>query len=87
MIINLNEKDYEIKYVCRMSDEPLKFGFGIKITEEIWGELKEKKDFKVGEIYCKITDEIDVGDRTWFIFVPEDEVKFVKKFKGTILNI
>ncbi len=85
--IYVNEKEYKINFICKMSDEPIKFGFGIKISEEIWRELKENKEFKAGEIKCKITDEIDVGNMTWFVFEPENEEKFIGNFKGSISNI
>ncbi len=70
-----------------MSDEPLKFGFGIKITEDLWRDLKESKEFKTEDMDCKITDEIDIGDTTWFVFLPKDGKKFMKKFADSIPNI
>jgi len=85
--IILNGKEYEIKQVCKMSDEPLKFAIGIKITEDLWRDLKESKEFKAEEIECKITDEIDIGDTTWFVFLPKDGKKFLKKYADSILNI
>ncbi len=87
MKIILNGKEYEIKQVCKMSDEPLKFAIGIKITEDIWRDLKESKEFKAEDIECKITDEIDIGDTTWFVFLPKDGKKFLKKYADSILNI
>jgi len=68
------EKEY-----CIMSEEPPKFGIGIKITEPIWSRLKEGKILFADGNECHITDEIDIGDRTWFVFSFKNN-KIAKKY-------
>jgi len=65
--IELGEIKTEMDY-CVMSEDPIKFGIGIKITDPLWTKIKKEKKFLFDHIEAKITDEIDIGDRTWFIF-------------------
>ncbi|MGC8672186.1 MAG: hypothetical protein ACP5TO_01600 [Thermoplasmata archaeon] len=78
MKIQVKGKEFETD-ICKMSDNPLKLGIGIKITDPIWSILKEEKKFKIDENECIITDEVDIGDRTWYVFIFKNS-KMAKKY-------
>lgn len=78
MKIQIEEKE-EDRNICIMSEEPARFGIGIKITDPAWTILKESKKLFVEGNECHITDEVDIGDRTWFIFAFNNR-KIAKKY-------
>ncbi|MGC8663034.1 MAG: hypothetical protein ACP5SF_03660 [Thermoplasmata archaeon] len=65
--------------LCIMSEEPPRFGIGLKITDPSWNKLKENKILFVDNNECTVTDEVDIGDRTWFVFSFKNK-KIAKKY-------
>ncbi|MBD6955404.1 MAG: hypothetical protein ACP5G5_02615 [Thermoplasmata archaeon] len=59
---------------CRMAEEPLTFGIPIKLSDELWRILKEDKEFILDGKLCKIVQEIDIGENTWFIFETSEDL-------------
>ena len=51
-----------------MSNEPIYYGIAIKLSDPLWKEIKENKTFFLDKKECKVTQEIDIGENTWFIF-------------------
>ncbi|MEL9999310.1 MAG: hypothetical protein QXG55_04840 [Thermoplasmata archaeon] len=67
----LETKNKKIKReieICKMSNEPAYYGIAIKLSDPLWKEIKENKTFFLDKKECKVTQEIDIGENTWFIF-------------------
>ncbi len=77
VLIEIDNDKVEKNY-CIMSEEPIKFGVGIKITEPIWTKIKKEKKFLFDKNEAYVTEEIDIGDSTWFIFELKDKKKAKK---------
>lgn len=54
--------------VCKMAEEPPTFGIHVKPSDPLWSSIKEKKEFLMDGNRCKVVQEIDIGENTWFIF-------------------
>jgi hypothetical protein len=69
--VKLKTKNKEIERdvnPCKMAEEPPTYGIPLKISDNLWPIIKEEKEFYLEGKKCKVLQEIDIGENTWFIF-------------------
>jgi len=62
------EKKVLERDVIKFSENPTYFGIGFKVGSEEWKVFKENDYLFLDNKRYKITQHIDVGDYTWFLF-------------------
>ncbi len=69
--VRVDGKEYDAEYFAKFSETPFHIGVGFKPAEEPWTLLKEKKKceiiFEGVRREGVVKQEVDVGERTWFI--------------------
>ncbi len=69
--MKLEDKNKKIKReveICKMSEEPPYYGIPLKLSDPLWKEIKDDKIFYLDNKECRVVQELDVGENTWFIF-------------------
>jgi len=67
LVIGAEKKVLE-RDVINFSENPIYFGIGFKVGSEEWKAFKENDYLFLDDKRYKITQHIDVGDYTWFLF-------------------
>jgi len=67
LVIGAEKKVLE-RDIIKFSENPTYFGIGFKVGSEEWKVFKENDYLFLDDKRYKITQHIDVGDYTWFLF-------------------